>query len=80
MFGALCGLWSSGTLGAMRFDFSHIISHLSAEQTLLPGDVLGSGTVGRGCGLELDRWLRSRDVVLLEIEGIGTLRNRVIRS
>jgi 2-keto-4-pentenoate hydratase/2-oxohepta-3-ene-1,7-dioic acid hydratase in catechol pathway len=70
-------VWSEGTLGAMRFSFPEVISHLSQEQTLHPGDVLGSGTVGRGCGLELDRWIRPGDVVELEVEGIGALRNRV---
>lgn len=73
-------VWSSGTQGAMRFNFSQIIAHLSKEQTLMPGDLIGSGTVGRGCGLELDRWIRPGDVVELEVEGIGTLRNRVVRS
>jgi 2-keto-4-pentenoate hydratase/2-oxohepta-3-ene-1,7-dioic acid hydratase in catechol pathway len=61
----------------MRFSFPEVISHLSQEQTLHPGDVLGSGTVGRGCGLELDRWIQPGDVVELEVEGIGALRNRV---
>ncbi len=70
-------LWSEGTLGAMRFSFAEVISHLSQEQTLYPGDVLGSGTVGRGCGLELDRWLAPGDIVELEVEGIGVLRNAV---
>jgi 2-keto-4-pentenoate hydratase/2-oxohepta-3-ene-1,7-dioic acid hydratase in catechol pathway len=69
--------WSEGTLGAMRFSFPEVIAHLSREQTLQPGDILGSGTVGRGCGLELDRWIRPGDVVELEVEGIGALRNRV---
>jgi 2-keto-4-pentenoate hydratase/2-oxohepta-3-ene-1,7-dioic acid hydratase in catechol pathway len=68
-------LWSEGTLGAMQFSFAEVVSHLSQEQTLESGDVLGSGTVARGCGLELDRWLRPGDVVELEVEGIGTLRN-----
>jgi 2-keto-4-pentenoate hydratase/2-oxohepta-3-ene-1,7-dioic acid hydratase in catechol pathway len=72
-------VWSSGTLGAMRFSFAQLIAHLSGEQTIRPGDVLGSGTIGRGCGLELDRWLRPGDVVELEVEGIGVLRNRVVR-
>ena len=49
------------------------------DETVYPGDVLGSGTVGGGCGLELERWLQSGDVVELEIEGIGVLRNRVVR-
>jgi len=69
--------WSDGTLGSMRFSFPEVISLLSAEQSLYPGDVLGSGTIGRGCGLELNRWIRSGDVVELEVEGIGVLRNRV---
>lgn len=70
-------VWSEGTLGSMRFSFPEVIAHLSQEQPLQPGDVLGSGTVGRGCGLELDRWLRPGDVVELEVDGIGILRNRV---
>lgn len=69
--------WSEATLGAMRFSFPEVISHLSQEQPLQPGDVLGSGTVGRGCGLEIDRWLQPDDVVELEVDGIGVLRNRV---
>lgn len=69
--------WSEGTLGSMRFSFPEVISHLSQEQPLQPGDVLGSGTVGRGCGLEIDRWLQPGDVVELEVDGIGVLRNRV---
>lgn len=70
-------IWSQGTLGAMRLTFPEVIEHLSQEQPLQPGDVLGSGTVGRGCGLELDRWLRPGDVIELEVGGIGVLRNRV---
>ena len=42
---------------------------------MVPGQVIGSGTVGMGCGLELYRKLQPGDVVELEIEGIGTLRN-----
>ena len=49
------------------------------EEELYSGDILGSGTVGGGCGLELDRWLQPGDVVELEVEGIGVLRNRVVR-
>jgi 2-keto-4-pentenoate hydratase/2-oxohepta-3-ene-1,7-dioic acid hydratase in catechol pathway len=73
-------VWSSGDLGSMRFSFPEVISILSAEQPLQPGDVLGSGTVGRGCGLELDRWITPGDVVELEVAGIGVLRNRVGRK
>jgi 2-keto-4-pentenoate hydratase/2-oxohepta-3-ene-1,7-dioic acid hydratase in catechol pathway len=73
-------VWSSGTQGAMRFNFPQIIAHLSSDQTLMPGDLLGSGTVGGGSGLELDRWVQPGDVVELEVEGIGVLRNRIVRS
>nr|WP_246345122.1 fumarylacetoacetate hydrolase family protein [Conexibacter arvalis] len=71
--------WSSGGLGTMRFSFEEIIEWVSQEQTLLPGDHLGSGTVGGGCGLELDRWIAEGSVVELEVDGIGVLRNRVGR-
>jgi len=69
--------WSSGVLGKMQFSFEEIIEWTSMETTLHPGDLLGSGTVGRGCGLELDRWLLPGSLVELEAEGIGVLRNRV---
>lgn len=70
-------LWAEGSMGAMRFSFPEVIVHLAQGQELFPGDVLGSGTVGRGCGMELDRWLAPGDVVELEVDGIGALRNRV---
>jgi 2-keto-4-pentenoate hydratase/2-oxohepta-3-ene-1,7-dioic acid hydratase in catechol pathway len=61
----------------MRFSFEEIIEWTSMETTLHPGDLFGSGTVGGGCGLELDRWLQPGSLVELEAEGIGVLRNRV---
>ena len=56
------------------------VSHAARNTRLLPGDVLGSGTVGTGCILELGdgRWLRRGDLVELEVEGIGVLLNRVV--
>ncbi|MCL4402875.1 MAG: fumarylacetoacetate hydrolase family protein, partial [Acidobacteria bacterium] len=51
---------------------------LTRDDTIYPGDVIGSGTVGTGCGLELDRWVRRGDTIELEIENIGVLRNRVV--
>jgi 2-keto-4-pentenoate hydratase/2-oxohepta-3-ene-1,7-dioic acid hydratase in catechol pathway len=50
-------VWSNGVLGAMRFSFEEIIEWTSRDQTMQPGDLLGSGTIGRGCGVELERWL-----------------------
>jgi 2-keto-4-pentenoate hydratase/2-oxohepta-3-ene-1,7-dioic acid hydratase in catechol pathway len=69
--------WSEGSLGSMVFGFVDVIVALSAEQRLQPGDVLGGGTIARGCGFELDRWIRPGDVVELEVSGLGVLRNVV---
>ena len=56
-----------------------IVAHAGRNTQLLPGDVLGSGTVGTGCILEHGdgRWLQPGDEVELEVEGIGRLRNRI---
>jgi fumarylacetoacetate (FAA) hydrolase len=66
--------------GGMQFSWEELLA-AAARNTpgLVPGDVIGSGTVGGGCILEHDdgRWLEPGDVVELEVEGIGVLRNRV---
>jgi 2-keto-4-pentenoate hydratase/2-oxohepta-3-ene-1,7-dioic acid hydratase in catechol pathway len=69
--------WGEDNSANMHHRFVDLIAYASMAQTLHPGDVLGSGTAGGGSGLELDRWLREGDIVELEIEGIGVLRNRV---
>jgi fumarylacetoacetate (FAA) hydrolase len=68
---------SRGSLGDMYHSWESIVARASANTRLLPGDVLGSGTVGTGCILEHgdNRWLQPGDVVELEVEGIGVLRN-----
>lgn len=71
--------WSRGNSRTMGHRFEDMIAHVSREETLYPGEFFGSGTVGGGCGLEINRWLQSGDVVELEIEGIGVLRNRIVR-
>ncbi|MGH8237673.1 MAG: fumarylacetoacetate hydrolase family protein, partial [Steroidobacteraceae bacterium] len=70
--------WTRGHSGAMYHKFEDMIAHVSQSETLYPGEILGSGTVGRGCGHELGRFLNKGDVVELEIERIGILRNRVV--
>jgi len=72
--------WSRGSTATLHWKFEQMIEFLSRDQTIRPGDILGSGTVGTGCGLELDRWVRPGDIMELEIEKIGVLRNRVVRS
>jgi 2-keto-4-pentenoate hydratase/2-oxohepta-3-ene-1,7-dioic acid hydratase in catechol pathway len=70
--------WSSGNSGSIHWTFEEMIEFLSKDDTIYPGDVIGSGTVGTGCGLELNRWVKRGDVMELEIEKIGVLRNRVV--
>jgi 2-keto-4-pentenoate hydratase/2-oxohepta-3-ene-1,7-dioic acid hydratase in catechol pathway len=64
----------------MHWTFPQVIAHISQSETLYPGEILGSGTVGTGCGMEQLRYLKPGDVVELEIERIGVLRNRVVQS
>ncbi len=70
---------SRGELADLYFPWARIVEQAGRNTRLLPGDVLGSGTVGSGCILELGdgRWLQPGDVVELEVEGIGVLRNTV---
>ena len=68
-----------GSSSTMYWSFEDLIEHISASETLYPGEFLGSGTVGNGCGLEHMRFLAPGDVVELEVEGIGLLRNRIIK-
>ena len=72
--------WSRGSTGDMHWRFEEIVSYMSRSETLHPGDFIGSGTVGGGCGLELGAFLKAGDVVELEVEGIGVLRNRVVAA
>jgi fumarylacetoacetate (FAA) hydrolase len=72
---------SRGNLADMHHSWDAIVAHAARNTHLRPGDILGSGTVGTGCILEHGdgRWLQHGDVVELEVEGIGVLRNRVER-
>jgi 2-keto-4-pentenoate hydratase/2-oxohepta-3-ene-1,7-dioic acid hydratase in catechol pathway len=72
--------WSRGSSSTMHWKFEDLISHVSQSETLYPGEFFGSGTVGGGCGLELERYLSPGDVVELEVEGIGVLRNRIVKG
>ena len=72
--------WCRGNSGSAYWTFAQVISHASQCETLVPGECIGSGTVGGGCGLELGRFLQPNDVVELEVEGIGVLRNRMVKK
>lgn len=71
--------WSRGVTSAMYHDFATMISYVSQSETLRVGDVIGSGTVGTGCGLELKRFPKAGDLIELEVDGIGVLTNRFVK-
>lgn len=75
--------YSRGNAGSMYWTWPQILAHASRDTELRPGDVLGSGTVGTGCILELTPeavggWLQPGDVVELAIGHLGALRNTVV--
>ncbi len=81
---------SAGNLRDMDWTFAEIIERASYGVDLYPGDVIGSGTVGSGCFLELngtgrhndsnytEQWLKEGDVVEMEIDALGTLTNNIV--
>ena len=83
---------SRGNVSEMDWTFAEIIERCSYGVNLLPGDVIGSGTVGTGCFLELngtgkfndpnytEQWLQAGDVVEMEIEGLGVLSNTMVKE
>lgn len=83
---------SKGNIGDMNWTFAEIIERASYGVDLYPGDVIGSGTVGTGCFLELngtgkrndpaytEQWLQPGDVVELEIDGLGVLQNTIVQE
>lgn len=72
-------LWSTGSTAGRQWTFAEMLAWASREEDLWPTDVLGSGTYGGGCGLDLARWLPPDCVVTLLVEGLGELTNRVVR-
>jgi len=83
---------SAGNLGDMDWTFAEIIERASYGVELYPGDIIGSGTVGTGCFMELngtgklenaaykEQWLQVDDVVELEIENLGVLSNTIVAA
>src|SRR5690606_35440371 len=81
---------SQGNMGNMDWTFAEINERCAYGADILPGDVIGSGTVGTGCFLELNgtgllndpnhqpQWLKDGDVVEMEIDGLGLLTNKIV--
>lgn len=72
--------WCDSNSSTIHHKFEDLLARVSADETVYPGEFFGSGTVGDGCGLEHGRYLKDGDVVELEVEKIGILRNRVVRQ
>jgi 2-keto-4-pentenoate hydratase/2-oxohepta-3-ene-1,7-dioic acid hydratase in catechol pathway len=68
--------WTESSL-TMRITYEEVVEWVTQALTIVPGDVLSSGTVAGGCGIEFDRWIPQGATIELEAEGIGILRNRV---
>lgn len=83
---------SEGNLADMDWTFAEIVERCAYGVNIYPGDVIGSGTVGTGCFLELngtgklndpsyqEQWLQDGDVVEMEIEGLGKLSNTIVKE
>ena len=83
-------LLSQGNTKDMDWTFGEIIERASYGVDLFPGDIIGSGTVGTGCLLELNgsrknidgkkQWLKAGDEIELQIEGLGKITNKINKS
>jgi fumarylacetoacetate (FAA) hydrolase len=78
---------SEDSLANMTWTFAQIIERVSYGVDIFPGDIIGSGTCGTGCFLELNgshitdnQWLLPGDSVTLEIDGLGSLKNQIVMS
>lgn len=70
-------LWCEGTTAGAQHDVGALLARASAGERLAAGDVFSTGTMPGCCGLEQERWLKPGQTVELEIDGIGTLTNRI---
>ncbi len=69
--------WTNGRYGTVKHRFEAMIAFASRSRRLFPGDILGSGTVGGGCGAELQRFMKPGDRIRLDFDGMGVLENVV---
>jgi 2-keto-4-pentenoate hydratase/2-oxohepta-3-ene-1,7-dioic acid hydratase in catechol pathway len=70
-------LWCEGTTAGPAHDIGAMLAYASQGERLDAGDVFSTGTMPGCCGLELERWIQPGQTVALEIDGIGTLTNRI---
>ena len=70
--------WARGHTSGMKFSWGQIIENASRSETIFPGDVFASGTMNRGCCLELGRWFKPGARIEMDAAGIGVLQNKVV--
>jgi 2-keto-4-pentenoate hydratase/2-oxohepta-3-ene-1,7-dioic acid hydratase in catechol pathway len=70
-------LWCEGATANPAHDIGEMLAYASQGERLDAGDVISTGTMPGCCGLELERWIKPGQTVALEIDGIGTLSNRI---
>jgi 2-keto-4-pentenoate hydratase/2-oxohepta-3-ene-1,7-dioic acid hydratase in catechol pathway len=70
-------VWCEGGAAGPAHDVGEMLAYAAAGERLEPGDVISTGTMPGCCGLELDRWIRPGQTVELEIDGVGTVANRI---
>ena len=72
-------VWYEGNTGHRRHYLAeHMVAFASDSETLYPGDVLGTGTVGLSCSMDSGRWVQVGQTISFEVEGIGTLSHQVV--
>ena len=72
--------WTTGSSGSILWPVEELVAWASTGENLAAGTLIGTGTVGNGCGMELGRFLEVGDLVELEISGLGVLRNTIGRD
>ncbi len=69
--------WVETTPGEMYWTFGQMLSYTSRDENMLTGDLLGSGTVPGGCGMEIERWIQPGDTVEIDMGPLGVMRNLI---
>jgi 2-keto-4-pentenoate hydratase/2-oxohepta-3-ene-1,7-dioic acid hydratase in catechol pathway len=64
----------------MYHSWERLIQHASQSETIYPGEIFASGSLGKGSGIEFGRYLQPGDFVEIEVDGIGKLGNRIIKN
>src|SRR6185312_1902748 len=73
-------IWTDTNMSDGIYTFADLISFISGDVTLYPGEFIAAGTMSNGCGMEHDRYLKPGDTVELWMDGIGTLRNKLVAA